>query len=64
MIGWDDNEHVDEDKFQYCHYCKKLYINNDAFVGHLLGKKHIKMEEQGVEEDPEEQERARNQYRE
>lgn len=62
-VGWDDTEHIDENNIQYCQYCKKLYLNNDAFVGHLLGKKHIKLEEKGGEYNPEDEEKARVEFK-
>ena len=41
MIGWEKNDdHYDELKTQYCLQCKKLFITNEAYVSHLLGKKH------------------------
>lgn len=41
-MGWDENEHIDESNIEFCQNCKKLYLNNEAFVGHLMGKKHKK----------------------
>lgn len=28
VVGWDDNEPIDESNTEYCKFCKKLYINN------------------------------------
>ncbi len=39
--GWEKNEDFYDDmKMQYCPPCKKLFITNEAYVSHLLGKKH------------------------
>lgn len=64
LIGWDThNEHIDESKAEYCVSCKKLFITNDAFVSHLMGKRHIKLSSQDdAAEDPEEEEKVRRQF--
>ena len=35
----------------YCKNCNKLFISNEAFVNHLMGKKHIKFAEKNIEHD-------------
>ena len=41
LPGWENNEdYFDDIKMQYCPPCKKLFITNEAYVSHLLGKKH------------------------
>jgi splicing factor 3A subunit 3 len=60
IIGWDPNsEHVDEDQAEYCSTCNKLFISNEAFVGHLMGKRHIKLAEKDVAHDAETEEKER-----
>ena len=39
---------------EYCPNCKKLFITNEAFVSHLMGKKHLKLAKQEVAHDLEE----------
>jgi hypothetical protein len=38
-------------KMQYCQQCKKLFITNEAYVSHLLGKKHKNAEKTFNEEE-------------
>lgn len=65
-MGWDQqSEHLDETKAEYCSSCKKLFITNEAFVSHLMGKKHIKLSQQeDPVQDPEEEEKVRQQFKE
>ena len=49
---------------EYCPDCKKLFITNEAFVSHLMGKKHLKLAKQELPHDPEEEQKARENFRE
>lgn len=50
---------------EYCANCKKLFITNEAFVSHLMGKKHLKLSKSdNIVADPEEEAKARELFRE
>lgn len=62
VLGWEETQvgHIDESKTEYCQYCRKIFITNEAFVNHLNGKRHAKLSlDKDFDPNPQEEAEAR-----